>query len=87
MRVLSTGRFSLLVVKGGMEKEPQDWVLRLSLLSGGEHGVVVLADWGWGGNMIIRRSKQHHIEDIPEQHPKKSMKTYISLQSHHCAFM
>jgi hypothetical protein len=40
MRVLSTGRFSLLVVKGVMEKEPQDWVLRLTLLSVGEHGLL-----------------------------------------------
>lgn len=38
MRVLRTGRFSLLVVKGGMEKEPQDCVLRLTRLSVGEQG-------------------------------------------------
>ena len=38
MRVLSTGRFSLLVLKG-MEKEPHDWLLRLIRVSGGEHGV------------------------------------------------
>lgn len=40
MRVLSTGRFSLLVVKGVMVKEPQDWVLRLTLLSVGEQGLL-----------------------------------------------
>lgn len=40
MRVLSTGRFSLLVVKGVMLKEPQDWVLRLTLLSVGEQGLL-----------------------------------------------
>lgn len=38
MRVLRTGRFSLLVVNGGMEKEPQDCVLRLTRLSVGEQG-------------------------------------------------
>lgn len=38
IRVLRTGRFSLLVVKGGIEKEPQDWGLRLTRLSVGEHG-------------------------------------------------
>lgn len=38
MRVLRTGRFSLLVVKGGIEKEPQDCVLRLTRLSVGEQG-------------------------------------------------
>lgn len=44
MRVLSTGRFSLLVVKGVMENEPQDCVLRLIRLSGGEHGDLATAD-------------------------------------------
>ena len=43
MRVLSTGRFSLLVVKGVMVKEPQDWVLRLTLLSVGEQGLLAAA--------------------------------------------
>lgn len=38
MRVLRTGRFSLLVVKGGMENEPQECVLRLGRLPVGEHG-------------------------------------------------
>lgn len=40
MRVLSTGRFSLLVVNGVMLKEPQDWVLRLTRLSVGEQGLL-----------------------------------------------
>jgi len=44
MRVLRTGRFSLLVVKGVMEKEPQDCVLRLIRLSGGEHGDLATAE-------------------------------------------
>ncbi len=63
MRVLRTGRFSLLVVKGVMEKEPQDCVLRLTRLSGGEQGDLATAKtqtqnktWANVYNTLIRHS-------------------------------
>lgn len=57
MRVFRTGRFSLLVVKGGMEKEPQDCVLRLTRLSVGEQG-----------DFAAKRPKKHGDKKTQESH-------------------
>ena len=61
MRVLSTGRFSLLVVKGVMENEPQDWLLRLTCLSGGEHGLLATR----------KRERERHQKETRERRKEK----------------
>lgn len=48
----------MLVVKGVMLKEPQDWVLRLTRLSVGEQGLLAAAEW----------------RDISEPHSNRTLK-------------
>lgn len=45
----------MLVVKGVMVKEPQDWVLRLTLLSVGEQGLLAAIDKGKDNHIIPQR--------------------------------